>query len=97
MTIILALQQEREAMKKLENVRKDHNQRLVGLEKAQEEDKLKAELITRNQELVDRTILSVQMLLGQQVPLNNINYVSIVIISTLFFLSYRCLGTILKR
>lgn len=72
MTIILALQQEREAMKKLENVRKDHSQRLVGLEKAQETDKLKAELITRNQELVDRTILSVQMLLGQQVPLNNI-------------------------
>lgn len=72
MTIILALQQEREAMKKLDNVRKDHSQRLVGLEKAQETDKLKAELITRNQELVDRTILSVQMLLGQQVPLDNI-------------------------
>lgn len=54
-------------MKKLENVRKDHSQRLIGLEKLQEEDKQKAELITRNQELVDRTILSVQMLLGQQV------------------------------
>lgn len=63
----LAVQQERDAMKKLENVRKDHSQRLIGLEKLQEEDKQKAELITRNQELVDRTILSVQMLLGQQV------------------------------
>lgn len=72
MTIISALQQEREAIKKLENVQKDHSQRLMRLETAQEEDKLKAELITRNQELVDRTILSIQMLLGQQVPLNDI-------------------------
>ncbi|XP_066262814.1 ribosome quality control complex subunit NEMF homolog [Euwallacea similis] len=67
-----AVQQEREAMKKLENVRKDHSQRLVGLEKAQEMDKQKAELITSNQELVDRTILSVQMLLGQQMSWDNI-------------------------
>ncbi|XP_066142754.1 ribosome quality control complex subunit NEMF homolog [Euwallacea fornicatus] len=70
-----AVQKEREAMKKLENVRKDHSQRLVGLEKAQEEDKQKAELITRNQELVDRTILSVQMLLGQQMSWDNIEEV----------------------
>ncbi|CAH1126558.1 unnamed protein product [Ceutorhynchus assimilis] len=70
-----AVQQEREAMKKLENVRKDHSQRLVGLEKVQEEDKKKAELITRNQELVDRTIMSVQMLLGQQMSWDNIEEV----------------------
>ena len=41
------LQQEREALKKLDNVRKDHDQRLVSLTKAQEEDKQKAELIAR--------------------------------------------------
>ncbi|XP_050305733.1 ribosome quality control complex subunit NEMF homolog [Anthonomus grandis grandis] len=67
-----AVQQERDAMKKLENVRKDHNQRLIGLEKLQEEDKQKGELITRNCELVDRAILSVQMLLGQQMSWDNI-------------------------
>ncbi|KAL1514040.1 hypothetical protein ABEB36_003364 [Hypothenemus hampei] len=72
---VKALQQEKEAMKKLENVRKDHRQRLVGLEKLQEEDKQKAELISRNQELVDRTILSVQMLLGQQMSWVNIEEV----------------------
>ena len=41
------LQQEREALKKLDNVRKDHDKRLVTLTKAQEEDKQKAELIAR--------------------------------------------------
>lgn len=41
------LQQEREALKKLDNVRKDHDQRLVSLTKVQEEDKQKAELIAR--------------------------------------------------
>lgn len=62
-----ALQQEREALKKLENVRKDHDQRLIALEKTQNVDKQKAELITRNQELVDRAILAIQSLLAGQV------------------------------
>ncbi|CAH0550689.1 unnamed protein product [Brassicogethes aeneus] len=61
-----ALQQERDAMKKLENVKKDHGQRLVALEKTQEVDKQKAELITRNQELVDRAILAVQSAVATQ-------------------------------
>ena len=65
--MFLAVQQEREAMKKLENVRKDHTQRLIALEKVQEEDIQKAELISRNQELVDKAILSVQILLANQV------------------------------
>lgn len=64
-----ALQQEREAMKKLENVRKDHDQRLQALEKTQEVDKQKAELITRNQQLVDSAILAVQTALANQVSL----------------------------
>lgn len=62
-----ALQQEREALKKLENVRKDHDQRLVALEKTQHVDKQKADLITRNQELVERAILAIQSLLANQV------------------------------
>lgn len=62
-----ALQQERDALKKLDNVRKDHDQRLVALEKTQHVDKQKAELITRNQELVERAILGIQSLLANQV------------------------------
>jgi predicted ribosome quality control (RQC) complex YloA/Tae2 family protein len=62
-----ALQQEREALKKLENVKKDHSQRLIALEKTQEIDKQKAELITRNQELVDKAILAVQTALATQI------------------------------
>lgn len=64
---IRALQQEREAMKKLENVRKDHSQRLMALERTQETDKKKAELITRNQELVDNAILAIHAALANQV------------------------------
>lgn len=61
-----ALQQERDAMKKLDNVRKDHDQRLVSLEKTQEVDKQRAELITRNQALVDNAILAIQSALANQ-------------------------------
>ncbi|XP_012257148.2 ribosome quality control complex subunit NEMF homolog [Athalia rosae] len=61
-----ALQQEREAMKKLDNVRQDHDQRLVSLEKTQELDKQKAELITRNQALVDNVILIIRRALANQ-------------------------------
>lgn len=62
-----ALQQEREAMKKLENIKKDHDVRLSALEKAQETDKQKAELITRNQQLVEDAILAIQSALASQV------------------------------
>ncbi|KAL3287096.1 hypothetical protein HHI36_001580 [Cryptolaemus montrouzieri] len=68
-----ALQQEREALKKLENVRKDHSQRLVALEKTQEKDKQKAELITRNQEMVEKAILAVQSAVAGQLPWADIN------------------------
>ncbi|KZC06563.1 Nuclear export mediator factor NEMF like protein [Dufourea novaeangliae] len=60
------LQQEREALKKLENVRKDHDQRLITLGKTQEIDKQKAELISRNQALVDNAILAIQSALANQ-------------------------------
>ncbi|XP_033356779.1 nuclear export mediator factor NEMF homolog isoform X1 [Bombus vosnesenskii] len=61
-----ALQQERDALKKLENVKKDHDQRLINLEKTQELDKQKAELISRNQTLVDNAILAIQSALANQ-------------------------------
>ncbi|KAF7397649.1 hypothetical protein HZH68_008871 [Vespula germanica] len=63
-----ALQKEKEAMKKLENVKKDHSQRLITLEKTQELDKWKAELISRNQSLVDNAIFAIQNALANQVP-----------------------------
>lgn len=61
-----AIQQEREALKKLDNVKKDQSQRLEVLIKNQEIDKQKAELITRNQELVDNAILAIQSALASQ-------------------------------
>lgn len=61
-----ALQQERDALKKLENVKKNHDQRLINLEKTQELDKQKAELISRNQALVDNAILAMQSALANQ-------------------------------
>lgn len=62
------LLQEREAMKKLSNVRKDHGQRLMDLERTQESDKQRAELITRNQQLVDNAILAIRSALANQLP-----------------------------
>lgn len=52
-----ALQKEKEAMKKLENVKKDHEQRLQKLHKGQEEDVKKAQLIEMNLDFVDKAIL----------------------------------------
>ncbi|XP_012286899.1 nuclear export mediator factor NEMF homolog [Orussus abietinus] len=67
-----ALQQEREAVKKLENVRKDHSLRLIGLEESQELDKIKAELIMRNQTLVDNTITAIRSALANQISWSDI-------------------------
>lgn len=77
-----ALQQERDAVKKLENVKKDHSKRIEDLEKTQLADKQKAELITRNQELVEKAIFAIQTALANQVFFINsfINtYVEIII------------------
>lgn len=67
------LNQEREALKKLDNVKKDHHQRLIQLENQQLEDKIKAELITRNQELVDKAILTIRSALASQISWPDIN------------------------
>jgi predicted ribosome quality control (RQC) complex YloA/Tae2 family protein len=61
-----AFQQEREALKKLSNVRQDHAQRLELLGKLQMVDRQKAELITRNQALVDGVIYAMRALLAKQ-------------------------------
>lgn len=60
------LQQEREALKKLSNVKKDHAKRIEDLNKVQEGDKQKAELITMNQALVDNAILAIRSAIANQ-------------------------------
>ncbi|NXO41233.1 NEMF factor, partial [Locustella ochotensis] len=62
-----ALQQEKQALKKLENVRKDHEHRLEALQQAQEADQLKGELIEMNLEVVDRAIQVVRSALANQI------------------------------
>ncbi|XP_071453923.1 ribosome quality control complex subunit NEMF homolog [Hetaerina americana] len=61
-----ALQQERDALKKLENVKKDHVVRVEALGKAQEEGRVKAELIEKNLPLVENAILAVRAALATQ-------------------------------
>ncbi|XP_061394100.1 ribosome quality control complex subunit NEMF homolog [Musca vetustissima] len=63
---IKTLQQEKEALKKLSNVKLDHAKRLENLTKAQEVDKQKAELITANQVLVDNAILAIRSAIANQ-------------------------------
>ncbi|NXR49629.1 NEMF factor, partial [Hippolais icterina] len=62
-----ALQQEKQALKKLENVRRDHEHRLEALQQAQEADQLKGELIEMNLEVVDRAIQVVRSALANQI------------------------------
>lgn len=68
------MHQEREALKKLSNVKKDHAKRLDELTKNQEVDKQKAELITRNQELVDNAVLAVRSALANQMSWPDIKH-----------------------
>lgn len=63
---VKAMQQERDALKKLSNVKRDHEKRLEDLSKVQVEDKKRAELITRNQALVENAILAVRSALANQ-------------------------------
>jgi hypothetical protein len=67
-----AFQQEREALKKLSNVRQDHAHRLEELAKVQQVDRQKAELITRNQALVDGVIYAIRALLAKQISWSDI-------------------------
>ncbi|NXH20954.1 NEMF factor, partial [Bucco capensis] len=62
-----ALQQEKQALKKLENVRRDHEHRLEALQQAQEADQLKGELIEMNLAMVERAIQVVRSALANQI------------------------------
>lgn len=62
------IEQERNALKKLSNVKSDHMKRLDELNKWQVFDKHKAELITRNQTLVDNAILAIRSAIATQLP-----------------------------
>lgn len=63
---VKTMQQERDALKKLSNVKRDHEKRLDDLNKLQIEDKKRAELITRNQALVENAILAIRSALANQ-------------------------------
>lgn len=70
-----ALQQEKQALKKLDNVRKDHENRLEALQQAQEIDKLKGELIEMNLQIVDRAIQVVRSALANQIDWTEIGII----------------------
>nr|XP_009426042.2 ribosome quality control complex subunit NEMF isoform X5 [Pan troglodytes] len=70
-----ALQQEKQALKKLDNVRKDHENRLEALQQAQEIDKLKGELIEMNLQIVDRAIQVVRSALANQIDWTEIGLI----------------------
>ena len=61
-----AVQQEKEALKKLENVRIDHSKRVAALTRLQEDDAKKGELIELNQALVDDAITQMRTALADQ-------------------------------
>ncbi|XP_045918424.1 nuclear export mediator factor Nemf-like [Micropterus dolomieu] len=62
-----ALQQEKQALKKLENVKRDHEQRLEALHQAQEVDRIKGELVEMNLPVVERALQVVRSALANQV------------------------------
>lgn len=67
-----ALQKEREALKKLENVKKDHEKRLSKLHESQTEDIQKAQLIEMNSELVDKAIMIIRSAIANQISWSDI-------------------------
>ncbi|XP_063895771.1 ribosome quality control complex subunit NEMF homolog [Helicoverpa armigera] len=66
------VQVEREAMKKLQNVRKDHEKRVTELTRVQDSDKRAAELISRNQPLVEQARRAVQAAIANQMSWDDI-------------------------
>ncbi|XP_069772502.1 ribosome quality control complex subunit NEMF isoform X2 [Narcine bancroftii] len=64
---IKALQQEKQALKKLDNVRKDLEKRLESLQSNQEFDKMKGELIEINLTVVDKAIEVIRSALANQI------------------------------
>merc|ERR1719354_228961 len=66
------VQQEKSAMKKLENVKKDHEARIKGLQDLQAVDRRKGELIEMNSALVDNAIKVIVSALANQIPWDQI-------------------------
>ncbi|CAG2165658.1 unnamed protein product [Oppiella nova] len=67
-----ALNQEKEAMKKLEKVKTDHKKRIEALNKLQEEDIRKAELIENNNFLVENALLVLRSAIANQLSWEDI-------------------------
>ncbi|TNN61015.1 Nuclear export mediator factor Nemf [Liparis tanakae] len=70
-----ALQQEKHAMKKLENVKRDHEQRLEALHQTQEVDRVKGELVEMNMAVVERALQVVRSALANQVDWTEIGII----------------------
>ncbi|CDQ78226.1 nuclear export mediator factor Nemf [Oncorhynchus mykiss] len=64
---VKALQQEKQALKKLDNVKRDHVQRLEALHQLQEVDRLRGELVEINLPIVERALQVVRSALANQV------------------------------
>ncbi|XP_060068947.1 ribosome quality control complex subunit NEMF-like [Ylistrum balloti] len=68
-----SLQQEKAALKKLDNVKKDHEKRIDNLQREQETDISKGQLIEMNLELVDKAITIVRSAIANQIDWAEIN------------------------
>lgn len=62
------VQQEKAAVKKLENVKKDHESRIRTLQELQDQDRRKAELIEMNSDIVNNGIKVVNSAIANQIP-----------------------------
>jgi len=67
-----SVQQERNAVKKLENVKKDHETRIKSLQELQDFDRLKGELIEMNSEIVNNAIKVILSAIANQIPWDQI-------------------------
>ncbi|XP_071757357.2 ribosome quality control complex subunit NEMF [Centroberyx gerrardi] len=70
-----ALQQEKQALKKLDNVKRDHEHRLEALHQAQEVDRIKGELVEMNLPVVERALQVVCSALANQVDWTEIGLI----------------------
>ncbi|KAM9777730.1 ribosome quality control complex subunit NEMF [Neosynchiropus ocellatus] len=70
-----AFQQEKQALKKLENVKRDHEQRLEALHQVQEVDRAKGELVEMNLPVVERALQVVRSALANQVDWTEIGVI----------------------
>ena len=66
------VQQEKAALKKLDNVKKDHESRIKSLQELQAIDRRKAELIEMNSEIVNNGIKVINSAIANQIPWDQI-------------------------